>query len=316
MLKQWLMVLTTGVVFALASGPTLSGQGVEPNPTQIRQALEGGWSHSNLQPRGQPVIPVFEGWFRNEDGTYDLCFGYQNLNTVEVIDLPIGPDNFIEPSEFDGVQPTRFDPMPGAERQNPRRHYCVFTVTVPEDFGDRRVVWTLTSGGERAYVAGQRRDPTYSTPGHITSSHYELDEPDQRSPSDMEGAEGVVPSLSVAPIVRLGGLSDNVEARGRSGVNVSAGNVSVNSPLPLTVSVDPDTPAAWVWWNLHQGPASVQFDPAELRADEGNDGTFETTARFSTPGTYVLRMQAVSSVGELEFQCCWTNAYVHVEVEP
>jgi len=316
MVKQWCMILATGSVVALASGPSLSGQGVEPNRTQMRQALEGGWTHSNLQPSGQPVIPVFEGWYRNADGTYDLCFGYQNLNTAEVIDLPLGPDNFIEPSEFDGAQPTRFDPIPGAERQNPRRYWCVFTVTVPEDFGDRRVVWTLRSGGERSFVAGQRRGPTYSTPGHITSGHYELDEPDQRSPTEMEGAVGPVPSLVVAPIVRLEGLGENVEARGRRGVHVSAGSLTVDSPLPLTVSVDPSTPASWVWWNLHQGPASVQFDPAELQVGEGTEGTVSTIAQFSAPGTYVLRMQAVSSVGNLEFQCCWTNAYVHVEVEP
>jgi len=28
-----------------------------------------------LRPRGQNVIPIFDGWFENSDGTYTLCFG-------------------------------------------------------------------------------------------------------------------------------------------------------------------------------------------------------------------------------------------------
>ena len=29
-----------------------------------------------LQASGQNVIPLFDGWFPNADGTYTLCFGY------------------------------------------------------------------------------------------------------------------------------------------------------------------------------------------------------------------------------------------------
>src|SRR5204862_1347007 len=29
---------------------------------------------------GQPVIPYFEGWIKNPDGTHDLVFGYFNRN--------------------------------------------------------------------------------------------------------------------------------------------------------------------------------------------------------------------------------------------
>ena len=31
-----------------------------------------------LRPRGQNVIPVFDGWFENSDDSYTLCFGYFN----------------------------------------------------------------------------------------------------------------------------------------------------------------------------------------------------------------------------------------------
>ena len=66
----------------------------------------------NLRPSGQPVVPIFEGWYSEPDGSYGLCFGYHNLNLQEALDIPLGPDNFIEPARFDGVQPTHFDPVP------------------------------------------------------------------------------------------------------------------------------------------------------------------------------------------------------------
>ena len=62
-----------------------------------------------LRPSGQPVIPLFEGYYENPDGTYEICFGYFNLNTEQDLDVPFGPANFIEPTEFDGGQPTHFD---------------------------------------------------------------------------------------------------------------------------------------------------------------------------------------------------------------
>ena len=32
---------------------------------------------------GQDVVPYFEGWIRNTDGTFDLVFGYFNRNWEE-----------------------------------------------------------------------------------------------------------------------------------------------------------------------------------------------------------------------------------------
>ena len=65
-----------------------------------------------LRPRAQGIVPIFDGWYRNEDGSSDLCFGYYSLNTEEAVDIPLGPANAIEPAEFDGGQPTHFDPVP------------------------------------------------------------------------------------------------------------------------------------------------------------------------------------------------------------
>src|SRR5690242_15778094 len=62
--------------------------------------------------RGQAVIPAYEGFHPNADGTIDLWFGYLNQNYLEEPDIPIGPDNSITPAMYgpDGGQPTHFLP--------------------------------------------------------------------------------------------------------------------------------------------------------------------------------------------------------------
>ena len=95
--------------------------------------------------RGQNVAPAFEGWERNDDGSYSFLFGYMNRNWSQRIDVPIGEHNGFSPGPADRGQPTHF---------LPRRNRFVFKVRVPADWGDRELVWTLTSNGvtERAYA--------------------------------------------------------------------------------------------------------------------------------------------------------------------
>ncbi len=95
--------------------------------------------------KGQTVAPAYEGFEVNEDGSYDLVFGYMNRNWLEEIDVPVGTDNFFSPGPADRGQPTRF---------LPRRNRFIFKVRVPADFGDQELVWTLTTQGEtkRAYA--------------------------------------------------------------------------------------------------------------------------------------------------------------------
>ena len=91
-------------------------------------------------PNGQTVTPAFEGWYRNPDGTYSISFGYYNRNTTEVLSVPIGPDNFVSPGNPNQGQPAYF---------YPRRHWGVFAVKVPADFGDqKKVVWTIKIRGQ------------------------------------------------------------------------------------------------------------------------------------------------------------------------
>ena len=75
-----------------------------------------------------------------------LVFGYMNQNWVEEFDIPIGPDNNIEPGGPDRGQPTHF---------YPRRSPFLFTIKVPKDFGDKELIWTLKTHGkiEKAYAS-------------------------------------------------------------------------------------------------------------------------------------------------------------------
>jgi hypothetical protein len=95
---------------------------------------------------GQNVSPAFEGWEKNDDGSFNMMFGYMNRNWEEEVDVPIGPDNHISPGSPDQGQPTHFQP---------RRNRFVFKVRVPADWGKKELIWTLTTKGktERAYAS-------------------------------------------------------------------------------------------------------------------------------------------------------------------
>src|SRR5262245_24205271 len=88
-----------------------------------------GQSLAPVRSAGQTVTPVYEGWYRNADGTYSLSFGYYNRNSREAIDIPVGPDNSLSPGAANQNQPTRFEA---------RRHWGVFAVVVPANFGEKK----------------------------------------------------------------------------------------------------------------------------------------------------------------------------------
>ena len=99
---------------------------------------------------GQHIEPAFEGWRPNPDGTFNLMFGYMNENWEEEPNVPVGPDNNFSPGEADRGQPTHF---------LPRRNRFTFEVTVPADWGDRELVWTLNVNGvERKAYATLKAD--------------------------------------------------------------------------------------------------------------------------------------------------------------
>ena len=248
-----------------------------------------------LRPSGQNVIPLFDGWFANTDGTYTLCFGYFNMNTEQSLDVPLGEANKIEPAIYDGFQPTHFDPVPNPTLTRLyRHHWCVFSIIVPEDFADSEVMWTLETQGNKL-----------SVPGLLLPS-YVLDE--ERS----SGRGAVAPYLS---------LNDGPPTfRGRKGLWEGPRIAKVGEPLPLIARVVHRESGSWLSWTLHQGPGRVEFSRDELRLELA-DGAVTTTATFNQPGSYVLRVQVINDTERqaeptygFEFYCCWTNGYVRVDV--
>jgi hypothetical protein len=268
-------------------------------PSNSRYGSGGFMPLAPIPKTGEPVAPFFEGWYRNADGTFTLSFGWFNLNGDQTLDIPIGPDNLIEPAEYNGVQPTHF---PGSER----RDRGVFHVTVPASWedGDERVVWTITANGK-----------TESVPGRVGYSALQLD----YGPRAMG---------SVSPVVRFS--PNGEEGQHLQGVWSEKRAASVGEAMMITLwgdevskrydhdDVNTDVFLTATWFK-HQGPAEeVTFSPGQVKIERGH-GRGSTNVTFSAPGEYVLRARVDnwnandSSGGD---QCCWTNAYVPVTVTP
>jgi hypothetical protein len=94
---------------------------------------------------GQAIYPAVEGWGPTKDGSLVLLLGYFNRNKEQELDIPIGPNNRIEPGGPDMGQPTHFH---AAGRQ-----YGVFAIPVPKDFGNKRLTWTIVANGQTASVS-------------------------------------------------------------------------------------------------------------------------------------------------------------------
>src|SRR3984885_8973522 len=93
---------------------------------------------------GQSITAAFEGWYPNADGSSTILIGYYNRNIKEVLDIPVGVNNRIDPGGPDRGQPTHF--LPG-------RQTGMFLVTVPKDFPpNQRLTWTITFNGESNVV--------------------------------------------------------------------------------------------------------------------------------------------------------------------
>lgn len=275
--------LTLNIIFLTAVLGTgqASGQQIDIN-NQI-------WSANVIRESGQAVIPLYDGWYPNEDGTKTICYGYFNMNTEQSLDVPHGENNYLE-TDYPGLDlssvmlPSHFDPLP------PRyRHvFCAFTITVPEDFGvNNRITWHLGTNRFELSVPGKVIPP------------YVMDEP-------RSGGRG-----DLAPLVRL--TEGGKAVRGRTGIH-SAGTVNtrVGQPVSLQAWLDHPDSQVWVGWSHHSGPGEVIFDQKEYMASTGE--STQVQASFSEPGQYVVRMQTIDNIAAFEFYCCHTNAYYHVNV--
>jgi hypothetical protein len=243
---------------------------------------------------GQSVSASFEGWYPNPNGTRSLVFGYFNRNYEEHLDIPVGPDNRFEPGPADQGQPTHF---------LSRRQTGVFAVVVPADFGNQRLTWTLTAHGV-----------TIAIPGHLR--------PEWEITALEETTSGNTP-----PVLRFGGPDAEPE-QGPLGIH-SALTARVSVPTTITVWATDDgvrkaraaqRPARLgVVWSKYRGPGAVTLSEIAPAIDETAKAV--TTATFSEPGEYVLRVLAWDDSGGQSaimaggFFCCWTNGYVTVQVQ-
>jgi hypothetical protein len=248
---------------------------------------------SVLRASGQTVTPAFEGWYLNSDGTISLSFGYFNRNAGEVVTVPIGSDNFISPGPQNQGQPTEFQP---------RRHWGVFAVQVPADFGKGEVVWTLRFRGQSHAIPG-RLHPNWQ----------------------IDALEGEAGSGNTPPVVKFG--ETGPEARGPLGSMAGPLTARAGEPLAITVSASDDGrgagrgrgagPMVTLAFFKHQGPGTVTFTPPNGRGPVAG-AQVKTMATFSAPGDYVVRVRANDASGVAgagHAQCCWTNGFVKVAVK-
>jgi hypothetical protein len=283
--------------------PVRAGQqGLGQLPSQLPLA-------GSIRERGSSVTGAFEGWYHDKDGSISLLVGYFNRNTKQQLDIPIGPNNRIEPGGPDRGQPTHF--LTG-------RQWGVFSIKVPYDFGTKKLTWTVVSNGQTNVVTMHLRSEWIVEPFEDAAS--------KNTPPVLKfqpnGAtftgppEGIAATYSVTmpeavtlPIwVTDEGPKINVpevppQARGRAR---SGSGPPIQPPAPLAIT-----------WSKYRGPGTVTFENVKPPIDKADGGKASTTATFSEPGEYILRLQANDQSGEggSGFQCCWTNAHVKVIVK-
>ncbi len=250
--------------------------------------------------KGQNVQPIFQGWSRNADGTFDMHLGYLNRNYLEELYIPVGPDNNIEPGGPDQGQPTYF---------YTRNNRQIFRVTVPADFGDKELVWSLTVRGRIEQAVGWLQpdweiDPTtggrtqgeearrnvaptlalnvpasVSLSGRLTLTASVTDDglPTPRGSRQLQRNRAVgqeIPPILVPPE----GTPEPPKNLPQLNVNARGRQSRPSAPEGLSVS--------YIVW---RGPAAVAFDPPFAMVE---DGAAATAARFTQPGDYVLQARA------------------------
>lgn len=256
---------------------------------------------------GSSITGAFEGWFDNPDGSHNFLVGYFNRNLKQAIDVPIGPNNRIEPGGPDLGQPTHFQPA---------RRTGVFIVPVPKSFTpEQKLTWTLVVNGQTTQIPLRlHRDYNVNPFGDVAIGN---EPPVIKLAENGPGVKGPVALLSAAPTL----------------------TAAVGTPLPVTVWVDDDGKFASATMapvtdgrspvDLHfmkyRGPGAVKFDTAMPKLQVARGGAINqpfsakgtVTATFSAPGDYALHVLATDYSGEggNGEVCCWTNAYVKVTVK-
>jgi hypothetical protein len=269
-LHRALLVLAGGLLLAGGHGVFVQARGAQL-PNEITAVRFN---------RGQSVVPYFEGWIKNADGTFDMVFGYFNRNHEQEFAIPPGPDNRIEPGPVDAGQPTYF---------LPRRQRYVFRVRVPADFGDKEMVWTITANGrtEKGYgtLIPQQEitERVVSSNGNYNPGHDDPNKPPSLTLATVQGAAVGTP-LTLTALVKDDGLPKRRAAPPPPAKPAPGGfGAQVNTSGAAARGLN-------VTWLQYRGPARISFTPAA--AIPVTDGQAATTVRFAEPGTYKLFVTA------------------------
>ena len=274
--------------------------------------------------KGRHIEPAFEGWRPNDDGTFNMMFGYMNENWEETPDMPVGENNNFSPGDMDRGQPTHF---------LPRRNRFTFEVAVPSDWGEQELVWTLNVNGvERKDYATLK--PDYLVDNMIIASETGslgagTSSPESRAnvppvvtvQGDSIRAAAVGEALNLRTQIADDGLpkpTDLVEEARRfveltEGGSLAAAFITAEaiqkrrlmSP-PINVTVN-KVNGLFYSWNKWRGPGDVTFDPPQVKVWEDTrtsanspwgalwlappipeDNLYEVNAMFSEPGEYIL----------------------------
>ncbi len=319
MTRRWALVATIGVW--IASAPIAAQL---PRPPL---ALEPLGSH------GEAVFPAFEGWGADKNGDTVLLLGYYNRNKAQEFDVPIGPDNTIEPGGPDYGQPTHFYTS---------RQHGVFTIKVPKDFGNKRLTWSLTVNGQTSTVSFWTNPPYainfYKHPANgneppvirLTRDGAAMTGPPSGVALTLSGTVGqpVPLSLWASDVATEDTAADDALAdRARTatprapdpiaiiGTQVIGGGRGVPPPRA-------PQPDIVVNWRKHRAPAGGEVRFAQDRIPLVTKGDpklvlqAQTTATFTAPGEYVVRAQVNDDSGDGGGgdQCCWTTAHIRVNV--
>src|SRR5262249_45303170 len=232
---------------------------------------------------GQDVVPYFEGWIRNQDGSFDLVFGYFNRNWEEEPAIPVGPDNMVEPGGPDRGQPTFF---------LPRRQGWVYRRRVPADFGKGVVTWTLKVNGkvEKAYgellPVEEITERIVMTRGNLNPGDDDPNKPPTIAIAPLATAPTDMAVTLTARVTDDGLPKPRAAAPARTAAtgDATASQAQANSSAPARPR------GLTVTWMQLRGPAKVHFDRTGPLAVE--NGTAVATAHFTERGTYLLRATA------------------------
>jgi hypothetical protein len=281
--------------------------------------------------KGQPVSPAYEGWQQKPDGSYDMLFGYMNDNWEEQVDVPVGADNSFSPVAPDEGQPTHFFP---------RRNRFVFRVNVPKDWGNKELVWTLTTHGKTIKAYGtllldyQVDDMIFTSETGAIGAGTSNPEIRRNKPPVMETSGDSNRTVKVGePLVLTANVTDDgipkPRPRGALLDRTSLDNVkdmrllpphqvTVGSATGLWVSlyvyredtsgvhISPDQPETW---EDTRAGANAQWSPLWAAPPPPDGNNWTATATFDKPGDYILRWHA--SDGAL-----WVDHNIHVTVVP